>query len=71
MAIVLTFNPIIEKIVDAVELLSEEERNILLAQLNAGIALKNPDKYNIIKKPVNVSMKQIDKWKHESRKYAK
>lgn len=70
MAIVLTFNPTIEKIVEVVEKMSDEEQKILLAQLNAQYLLKTGTT-NVTKKSAKVSMAQIDKWKHESRNYAK
>jgi len=58
-------------IVSAVEKLSEEEQRQLLAQINADYILKNRKKFKLVAKPAKVSMKQIDKWKHEARKYAK
>lgn len=64
-------NPVVRKIISSVKKLTEEEQRSLLIQINAKLALKNPNKYKIIDKPVKVSMTQIDKWKHEARKYAK
>jgi hypothetical protein len=66
----LTTDPTIKKIIRVVKSLSDEDQKILLAQLNARQLLKKGAP-QIVKKPANISMALIDKWKHESRKNAK
>ncbi|MBX3257470.1 MAG: hypothetical protein KF862_25315 [Chitinophagaceae bacterium] len=70
MSATLTANPTIKKIVSVIKSLSDEEQKILLAQLKAKQLLKKGVP-SLTKKPANVSMILIDKWKHESRKNAK
>jgi len=70
MAITLTVNDTVSDIVVLVQELNEEEQLGLLASLRAKRMLRKGIK-KVIDKPLNVSMETIDKWKHDSRKYAK
>ena len=70
MAILLTYNDTIEKIVDAVEKLNIQEQRALLAQVNATILLKKgaPMISNPAKSVKPLTMMQIDGIKHKARK---
>lgn len=70
MAILLTSNETIEKIVDAVEKLNSQEQRALLAQVNATLLLKKgmPKISNPSKPLKPLTMRQIDGFKHKVRK---
>ena len=70
MAILLTYNDTIEKIVDAVEKLNSQEQRALLAQVNATILLKKgvPKISKPVKSLKPLTMVQIDSIKHKVRK---
>ncbi len=68
MAVVSNINDTLTRIVKAIEQLSEEEQKALLARLNAARIAKNPPK--IVSKSLKISMEEIDRIKHLSRKNA-
>ena len=70
MAAVLTQNDTLADLMKAIEKMNDEEQKFLLAQINAHSMLKKGFP-KITKHPANVPMSVIDKWKHDSRKYAK
>ena len=70
MAILLTYNDTIEKIIDAVEKLNSQEQRALLAQVNATVLLRKgvPKISNPAKFVKPLTMIQIDGIKHKARK---
>lgn len=73
MEIIFTNSSTVEKIAKAAEKLPEMEQKSLLAQINATLMSLGIVKYQVVKKPIKMSMKEIDRIKHASRKmkYAK
>ena len=68
MAIVITVNPTIEKIVEVAEKLSPEEQEIFLRQMNAARLLKENKPIVRAKNTKPLTLAQIDAIKHKVRK---
>ncbi len=74
MAIIITYSGTIEKIINGLEGLTEQEQGAILAQINATLMLKKglPKISNTPKGLKPLTMAQIDSIKHKVRKqYAK
>jgi|GEM_PF-3837838 len=67
MAVIFGATATVEKIVEEIEKLSKDEQESLLSQLRREQYLKNGVP-KITRKPADVPMDLIDKWKHDSRK---